>query len=397
MARVCAVASSKGGVGKTTTTANLAATLAADGYDVAVIDGDIGMANLGDQLGVTASAATLHDVLAAGASVEDAAYEGPHGLTVVPGGAELEAFSKADITRLGRVVGSFADRDFVFVDTGAGLSHETALPIGLSDEVLLVSTANRDALTNTEKTRQVAQKLGAEVSGVVLTRVTPGDTPGDASPLAARVLGSVPEDVSLHEASDDAVPVTDFDADAPAAAAYRSIAGSLAEGPVGTPGADADADFAADASETVNASVSAEAAAEGAVTETADAEAEAAAESAAASESSADDTRTQNRRSTETRGTPQGQDAATAEAAVDADAEGAAAGSWEDSPAWAEQPAEELQQAGGDIPAAEAGVDVEAEQGDVAFEDGPRTAPLAEESEADASEESKGFISRLFS
>ena len=389
MARVCAVASSKGGVGKTTTTANLAATLAADGYDVAVIDGDIGMANLGDQLGVAASEATLHDVLAAGASVEAASYEGPHGLTVVPGGAELEAFSEADITRLGRVVGSFADRDFVFVDTGAGLSHETALPIGLSDEVLLVSTADSDALSNTEKTRQVAQKLGAEVSGVVLTRVTPGDTPGDASPLAARVLGSVPEDVSLHQASDDAVPVTDFDADAPAAAAYRSIAGSLAEGPVGTPGADADADFAPDASESVDASVASEAAAEAAVAESADAEAEA----AAASESSADGSRTQNRRSTETRGTPQGKEAATAEAAE------AAAGSWEDSPAWAEQPAEELQQAGGDIPAAEAGVDVEAEaeQGDVAFEDGPRTAPLAEESEADASEESKGFISRLFS
>lgn len=75
----------------------------------------------------------------------------------------------------------------------------------------------------------------------------------------------------------------------------------------------------------------------------------------------------------------------------------AAAESWEDSPAWSEQSAEEPQQAGGDIPAAEAGVDVEAAQGDVAFEDGPRTAPLAEESEAEASEGSKGFSSRLFS
>ena len=386
MARVCAVASSKGGVGKTTTTANLAATLAADGYDVAVIDGDIGMANLGDQLGVAASEATLHDVLAAGASVEAASYEGPHGLTVVPGGAELEAFSEADITRLGRVVGSFADRDFVFVDTGAGLSHETALPMGLSDEVLLVSTADRDALSNTEKTRQVAEKLGAEVSGVVLTRVTPGDTPGDASPLSARVLGSVPEDVSLHEASDDATPVTDFDADAPAAAAYRSIAGSLADGPVGTP----EADFAPDAAETVSGSVSTEEAAEAAAAEAA---AEADADAAAASEPSADSSRTQNRRSTETRGTPQGKEAATADAATEAEG---AAGSWEDSPAWSEQPAEELQQAGGDIPAAEAGVDVAAEAEDeVAFEDGPRTAPLAEESEAEASEENSGFLSRL--
>ena len=396
MARVCAVASSKGGVGKTTTTANLAATLAAGGYDVAVVDGDIGMANLGRQLGVTASEATLHDVLAAGASVEDACYEGPHGMTVVPGGADLDAFSEADITRLGRVVGSFADQDFVFVDTGAGLSHETALPLGLSDEVLLVSTADRDALGDTEKTRKVAERLGAEVSGVVLTRVTPGDTPGDASPLAAPVLGSVPEDASLHEASDGAVPVTDYDADSPAAAAFRSIAGSLAEGPIHAPG-EGDAAFAPDAGEAVDASA--------AGTEATQAAAAEEVTSQPASES-ASEARTQNRRDDGTRGTPQGQQAATAEtggqqaaveAAAEAEAEGqdAPAGSWDDSPAWSEQPAEELQQAGGEIPSAEGGVAVD--EDDVSFEEGPRTAPLAEETEADAGSERKGFISRLFS
>ena len=46
------------------------ATLAAEGYDIAVVNGDVGMANLGDQLGVTASATTLHGVLAAGANAD---------------------------------------------------------------------------------------------------------------------------------------------------------------------------------------------------------------------------------------------------------------------------------------------------------------------------------------
>ena len=234
MARVYAVASSKGGVGKTTTTANLAATLAAAGYDVAVVDGDIGMANLGNQFGVDAAGATLHDVLAGTAEVEDATYEGPHGLAVVPGDTALTAFSDADVTRLGGVLGAFADRDFVFVDTGAGLSHETALPLGLADAVVLVSTADRDSLGDTEKTRTLAERLGAEVAGVVLTRVTDG-APESAAPLETVVLGAIPEDPALREANDAAVPITVHDPDAPAAAAYRGVAGGLADGPVRPP------------------------------------------------------------------------------------------------------------------------------------------------------------------
>ena len=381
MARVCAVASSKGGVGKTTTTANLSATLAAAGYDVAVVDGDIGMANLGDQLGVQAADATLHDVLASGAGVEEACYEGPHGMTVVPGGTDLESFSEADITRLGRVVGSFADRDFVFVDTGAGLSHETALPVGLADEVVLVSTADRDSLKDTVKTRILAEKLGAEVAGAVLTRVSPGDTPGEASPLAAPVLGTVPEDSSLHEASDRAGPVTQLDAESAAAAAYRSIADGVAAGPVEAAAEEPGSDPAFASESEPAGAVPAEPMTDG--------------EEAAkqfeqeVAEQEAAEKRTQNRRAS-SRGTKQGQP----------DAEGQTAGSWEQSDAWAEQSAESLK-GDDDIPTAEAAVEIEADAAteDVTFEDGPRTAPLEDEAEVEAegASERKGFISRLFS
>ena len=384
MARVCAVASSKGGVGKTTTTANLSATLAAAGYDVAVVDGDIGMANLGDQLGVHASGATLHDVLASGASVEEACYDGPHGMTVVPGGTDLESFSDADITRLGRVVGSFADRDFVFVDTGAGLAHETALPVGLADEVVLVSTADRDSLQDTEKTRMLAEKLGAEVTGAVLTRVSPGDAPGDASPLAAPVLGTVPEDSSLHEASDRAVPVTQLDAESAAAVAYRSIADGVASGTVQQASDEPDAAGPAFAADTARAGGRAEPS--GAVPADRMADGDGAGRQG---DVEATEKRTQNRRES-SRGTKQGQP----------DGDGQTAGSWEQSDAWSGQSAESLT-GDDDIPTAEAGVEIGAGgSGEgVAFEDGPRTAPLEEEAdtEADGASERKSFISRLFS
>ncbi|MFC6795770.1 AAA family ATPase [Halobaculum halobium] len=74
------------GVGKTTTAANLAATLAAAGYDTVAVDADLGSASLGPSLGVEPGETTLHDVLAGEADPVDATREGPHGLAVLPGG-----------------------------------------------------------------------------------------------------------------------------------------------------------------------------------------------------------------------------------------------------------------------------------------------------------------------
>jgi len=234
MARVYAVASAKGGVGKTTTTANLAATLAAADYDVAVVDGDVGMANLGAALGVEATGATLHDVLAGEAAVVDAVYGGPHGLDVVPGDTDLAAFGGADPRRLGRVLGWFDDRDFVFLDTGAGLSHETALPLGLADAVVLVSTPERDALGDTEKTRQLIDRVGGETVGAVLNRAADGDG-ADLGPLSAPLLGAIPDDPAIAAGVRAGEPITIRDPIGPAAAAYRDVASELADGPVRPP------------------------------------------------------------------------------------------------------------------------------------------------------------------
>ncbi|QLG29346.1 P-loop NTPase [Halorarum halophilum] len=240
-----AVASAKGGVGKTTTAANLAATLAAAGFETVAVDGDVGTANLAPALGVEVpeDGATLHDVLAGEASPEDATYAGPHGLSVVPGDQSLSAFRSADPSRIREVLGSITNADYVVVDTGAGLTHESALPLSLADEVLLVSTPTRDALVDTGKTLQLTERLGGEVAGLTLTRVGPDD--GLASALAAAdidpdefdvpVLGRIPEDPAVAEAVAAREPLTEYAPGSDAAAAYRSLASSLTGEPIRPP------------------------------------------------------------------------------------------------------------------------------------------------------------------
>jgi len=232
MATVYAVASAKGGVGKTTTTAAVATLLADSGADVVAIDADLGMANLAESVGVTPGGITLHDVLAGAADPRRGSRRsgrpprrprrgGPRG---VRGGRP---------SGLREVVAAFDDADYVFVDAGAGLSHDSTLPLGLADETLLVSTAERSALGDTEKTRQLTERLGGSVAGVAITRLDPAtaadDRPVDAvaETLDVPVLGRIPEDDAVLRAVEAAQPLPVFAPDAPATRAYRDLTRAL--------------------------------------------------------------------------------------------------------------------------------------------------------------------------
>ena len=253
MATVYAVASAKGGVGKTTTTAAIATVLAGSGADVVAIDADIGMANLAGALGVTPDEPTLHDVLAGRADPLDAVHEGPEGLRVIPGSEDLDAYASADPAGLADVVAAFEDADYVLVDAGAGLSHDSSLPLAIADETLLVSTAERSALGDTEKTRQLAERLGGAVAGAAITRVDPdADAVGvdglAADVLDAAIIGRIPEDEAVVRAATANRPLPTFAPDAPATRAYRDLTRALTgvdiEGAGTSEGDDGEADDA---------------------------------------------------------------------------------------------------------------------------------------------------------
>jgi len=231
MATVYAVASAKGGVGKTTTAAAVATVLAGSGADVVAVDADVGMANLAGSLGIEVGDTTIHDVLAGHADPADAVHDGPNGLRVVPGTTDLDAYAAADPAVLRQVIDAFASAEFVILDVGAGLSHESTLPLGLADETLLVSTPERDALGDTEKTRQLTERLGGTVAGAAITRADP-DAPESEDALVSELLGTevlcwVPEDPAVIGASTAGEPLLTFAPTAPVSHAYRELTRTL--------------------------------------------------------------------------------------------------------------------------------------------------------------------------
>lgn len=235
---VFAVASGKGGVGKTTTAINLGIALRMHDRSVVIVDGDLGMPNLGTMVGVDHEP-TIHEVLAGEADLDAALVEVADGFYLVPGNPDLTGFAAADPDELRGFVDALADRfEFVVLDTGAGLSYESVLPLEIADEVIFVTTADPSSLTDTRKTLEVAERLETPIRGAVLTRVgTDGVADEVTEALDLEVLGIIPEEDAVTESGRRGRPLQAHAPESPAAGAYRELGATLLDEAVADPGA----------------------------------------------------------------------------------------------------------------------------------------------------------------
>jgi len=149
--RTIAFTSGKGGVGKSNLVLNTGLLLARRGRRVAILDGDLGLANLTVLLGQTPRH-DLRDVIAGTHSIADIALRGPHGVLVVPAGsglAELASLGDEAREQLLLQVRDLADTvDFLLIDTGAGLGDTVLGLILAADEAVVVTVPEPTALAD---------------------------------------------------------------------------------------------------------------------------------------------------------------------------------------------------------------------------------------------------------
>lgn len=245
--RVIAVTGGKGGVGKSTSVVNLGVSLRMDGYSVALVDADVEMPNLVELLDLEPDQ-TIHDVLSGRAMTMEALLEVGPQFAVVPGDPELSGYGSIEPERLETVVTTLGTHfDVVLLDTGAGLSYDDLFPLGLADEILLVSSPDPAAMENARRTQAFVQQLGRQVRGVVITKADASVDGSIAGVFDAPLVGVIPEDPAVRRSTAAGKPLELVAPESAAARAYRQLEATLTDGQLPPSRADRQEEAAPDA------------------------------------------------------------------------------------------------------------------------------------------------------
>jgi ATP-binding protein involved in chromosome partitioning len=247
LTRIYAIASGKGGVGKSTVTANLAAAMAADGLKVGVLDADIFGFSIPGMLGVVGQPTRIDDMLLPPIAHDVKAVSigmfVPEGQPVVWRGPMLHRAIEQFLADV-----FWGDLDVLLLDLPPGtgdvaISVAQLLPHA---EIVVVTTPQAAAASVAERAGAIATQTSQNVVGVIENMAWLEQPDGSRLHLFGEgggeivsrrlgatlgtdvpVLGQIPLDITAREAGDAGVPVVISDPDSPAAAELIRVARSL--------------------------------------------------------------------------------------------------------------------------------------------------------------------------
>jgi septum site-determining protein MinD len=208
MARVITSTSGKGGVGKTTTTANLGTALAMQGGRVAVLDADIGLRNLDVVMGLENRIVyDLVDVVEGRARLRQALIKDKRlpELCLLPAAQtrDKDAVSPEQMVELTNQLRS--EFDFILVDSPAGIEGGFRNAIAGADEVIIVTTPEVSAVRDADRIVGLVEAAEKGPPSLIVNRIKPKlvnrgemlSVDDVLELLAINLIGIVPDDESI--------------------------------------------------------------------------------------------------------------------------------------------------------------------------------------------------------
>lgn len=149
--RVIAVASGKGGVGKTNVSVNLALALVAEGKRVMLLDADLGLANVDIMLGLHPEFNLSH-VINGERTLEEVIVAGPGGLQIVPASSGMQNMAELTPAQHAGMIQAFSevghDLDALIIDTAAGIADSVVSFTRAAQEVIIVVCDEPTSITD---------------------------------------------------------------------------------------------------------------------------------------------------------------------------------------------------------------------------------------------------------
>ncbi len=237
--QVVAVTGGKGGVGKTNVSVNLSMALAGMGRRVALLDADLGLANVDILLGIKARY-TLEDVLRGERELIDILVRGPGGIHIVPASSGVQKMAELGVQEHAGLIHAFSELapqlDVLVVDTAAGISDLVISFVRAVQEVILVVCDEPTSITDAYALLKVLNQQYGMQRFRVLANMTRSDQEGRAlfaklTRVADRFLdvglqyiGCIPFDENLRKAVQRQKPVLEAYPQTQASAAFRRLA-----------------------------------------------------------------------------------------------------------------------------------------------------------------------------
>ncbi|HRL11267.1 MAG TPA: septum site-determining protein MinD [Aggregatilineales bacterium] len=217
--KVITVTSGKGGVGKTTTTANIGVALARLGKKVVVVDADIGLRNLDIIMGLENRIVyDLVDIVEGRAKLKQALIKHKQfpDLYLIPAAQTRDktAVSPSDMVALANELRK--EFDFIVIDSPAGIERGFRNAVAPAEEVLIVTNPEVSAVRDADRIIGLIEAENKGPAKLILNRVKiemikKGEmlSPDDVTDiLAIKIIGIVPEDEHVVPSSNSGVPVT---------------------------------------------------------------------------------------------------------------------------------------------------------------------------------------------
>lgn len=233
MGEVIVITSGKGGVGKTTTTANIGAGLVGLGNKVAVIDADIGLRNLDVVLGLENRIVyDIVDVVTKNCRVKQALIKDKRfdGLYLLPAAQtkDKDAVSTQQMVELCQELSKI--HDYVLIDCPAGIEQGFKNAIAGADKAIVVTTPEISAVRDADRIIGLLEASEIENPKLIVNRIRPDmvrrgemmDLEDMKDILAIDVIGVVPDDESVVISTNRGIP-TVSDESSFSGQAFRNI------------------------------------------------------------------------------------------------------------------------------------------------------------------------------